>query len=562
MKSLRFESLTLISLSERRARIFQFNPATNLILGENHTGKSSLLKSLYWTLGADPATISEDWQNLSVLSILSFATDSGEKGTFTRQGKRFKIFNHKKECIFETASISKALANYAAQYFDISLLLTSRSGDSIVPPPAFLFLPFYIDQDKGWSAPWSSFSSLAQFSDWKDDVIKFHTGQRNNDFYALSAEKQSANSRLEEFIKERAALKAALDRLRKKIGSLPLSFDRIAYQQAVSKLLAEINKVQLQREALVSQLGEINNKSVILGQQVSIAQSALSEIDKDYKYVKTIHSETVLCPTCGTQHDNDFHNKFALVDTAEDYREFLANNFANVESLRTRSQSIVKEIGSTNAIIASLELALTVKKGKIRLADVIEAEGAKKARSILQVQLVDYDDQIRRLDGEIADISRRIAAIEDKKRISAINEYFWQSYDENLKKLAVFKVILRGRTRIPTTVKDTGSEQPRAVLAYNFAIISTLEKFASTPSFPIVIDSPLQQDQDPTNAQRILQFISDRDNKSSQIFVGSVSTHNVKFSGVEITLTQKYSLLQSEFYDDALSMAAEYAGLI
>ena len=562
MKSLRFESLTLISLSECKARIFQFNPTTNLILGENHTGKSSLLKSLYWTLGADPATISEDWQNLSILSILSFVTDSGERGTFTRQGKRFKIYNELKECVFETVSISKGLANYCADYFDVSLLLTSRGGDSVVPPPAFLFLPFYVDQDKGWTSPWSSFSSVAQFSDWKDDVIKFHTGQRNNDFYALSAEKQLANTTLEELIKEREALKAALDRLQKKIGSLPLSFDRNAFQQAVSKLLSEMNKVQLQREELVKQLGEINNKSVLLGQQISIAQSALSEIDKDYKFVKTIYSERVSCPTCGTQHENDFHNKYALIDTAEEYRAFLAINLTNIENLKTRSQAIIKEIGSTNAIITNLEAALTVKKGKIRLADVIEAEGAKKARSILQAQLIDYDGQIRRLDGEIAELSRQISAIEDKKRISQINEYFWQSYEKNLTDLAVFKVVVRARTRIPTTVKDTGSEQPRAVLAYTFAIISTLEKFASTPSFPIVIDSPLQQDQDSNNAQRVLKFISDRNNKNCQLFVGSVSAHDINFSGIEINLTQKYSLLQSEYYEKAFAIAREYIGLV
>lgn len=55
MKSFRFESIWLLSHNEKRARRITFHPRRNLVLGTNHTGKSTLVKSLFMTLGATPA---------------------------------------------------------------------------------------------------------------------------------------------------------------------------------------------------------------------------------------------------------------------------------------------------------------------------------------------------------------------------------------------------------------------------------------------------------------------------------------------------------------------------
>ncbi|WP_457094139.1 AAA family ATPase, partial [Microvirga sp. P5_D2] len=57
MKRLLFERLELLSLSERKARTVEFHPRLTVITGENGVGKSSVIKSLYWTLGAAPAVM-------------------------------------------------------------------------------------------------------------------------------------------------------------------------------------------------------------------------------------------------------------------------------------------------------------------------------------------------------------------------------------------------------------------------------------------------------------------------------------------------------------------------
>ena len=47
MRNFRFESICLLSQSEQRARKVTFDRRLNLIVGRNHTGKSSLIKSLF-----------------------------------------------------------------------------------------------------------------------------------------------------------------------------------------------------------------------------------------------------------------------------------------------------------------------------------------------------------------------------------------------------------------------------------------------------------------------------------------------------------------------------------
>ena len=48
MKNLRLQTLYLVSDQEKAARIVKFDPHKTVVLGENDTGKSCLIKSIYW----------------------------------------------------------------------------------------------------------------------------------------------------------------------------------------------------------------------------------------------------------------------------------------------------------------------------------------------------------------------------------------------------------------------------------------------------------------------------------------------------------------------------------
>ena len=98
MKNLKFRSLLLLSKKERAARRIAFHPKTTLILGENDTGKSSLIKAIYATFGADPAVIHPDWKSLGVASMVEFDID----GTTYRLLRSSSIFAKQRRSSFRS----------------------------------------------------------------------------------------------------------------------------------------------------------------------------------------------------------------------------------------------------------------------------------------------------------------------------------------------------------------------------------------------------------------------------------------------------------------------------
>ena len=87
MKKLIFESIILISHKEKRARKESFHPHKNLIVGKNHTGKSSLLKTLYLTLGARPKGKLQQWDE-NTASIVNLSIDNKKFTILYQQGNR------------------------------------------------------------------------------------------------------------------------------------------------------------------------------------------------------------------------------------------------------------------------------------------------------------------------------------------------------------------------------------------------------------------------------------------------------------------------------------------
>jgi hypothetical protein len=97
-------------------------------------------------------------------------------------------------------------------------------------------------------------------------------------------------------------------------------------------------------------------------------------------------------------------------------------------------------------------------------------------------------------------------------------------------------------------IKDTGSDQPRAILAYDLAFLSTIEKFSSSIMAPIVIDSPNQQDQDAKNAKAMISLIFSELPENGQLILGTVSLHGEKVAGKLIRLNDKLRLLKKQNY--------------
>ena len=113
-----------------------------------------------------------------------------------------------------------------------------------------------------------------------------------------------------------------------------------------------------------------------------------------------------------------------------------------------------------------------------------------------------------------------------------------------------------GFSDIPLSIKAQGSDTPRALLAYYYAILYTAKEFTTLPLFPLIIDSPNQQDQDATNRHKIIKFIFENTPDEYQLILGTVDLHGVDYDGHTISPGKKLKLLDQDEYDDCYGVIA------
>jgi predicted GTPase len=91
MKNFLFENIWILSYKDQRARAIQFHRHKNLVVGRNHTGKSSLIKTLFRTLGAKPQGVLEQWDD-NTISVVEFLIDQKRYRAIHQRGHR-ALFN-------------------------------------------------------------------------------------------------------------------------------------------------------------------------------------------------------------------------------------------------------------------------------------------------------------------------------------------------------------------------------------------------------------------------------------------------------------------------------------
>jgi hypothetical protein len=121
----------------------------------------------------------------------------------------------------------------------------------------------------------------------------------------------------------------------------------------------------------------------------------------------------------------------------------------------------------------------------------------------------------------------------------------------NLHELSVPDLSAKEMADVTAQIRTQGSDQPRALLGYGMAILELMRKRSSSVFCPIIIDSPIQQEQDVPNHERIVKFIRDRLPEDAQLILGIVDDKGVDFGGAVIRLSDKRSMLREEEFDAA-----------
>ncbi|MBZ5503998.1 MAG: hypothetical protein LAO78_00800 [Acidobacteriia bacterium] len=547
MNHFKLHELLLLSEKEQKARKITFHPQATVLTGSNETGKSSIIKSVFQTLGADPAKVSPEWKSAGVFSLLKVEV-AGVILHFFRHLQAYAVFDENGALLYTFTSVSREVGPYLANLVNFHISLITKTNVKITPPPpAFFFLPFYIDQDKSWDSSWAGFANLGYIKDYKKNMAEYHTGIRPNRFYELSTKRAALKTTIAEIEARVKVIKGVLSRLRTQFSNSEFDVDTHAFEAEIDKLVHEAQALLKAENELKSQLSELGEYRNQLLNQRQVVQSALSELQADYE-LAVDSAAYVECPSCGQEYANSFVERFELAKDQDQLSEFLADmesEIAKTETKIAKAREQFKENAASAAIISDL---LNTKKEEVTLRTVTLNVGRREAAAEFDKTIAEENEELAKYLLKQNEISKELKSLDDKARKKEIIGYYANHLQSFLTKLHVSNVGPEAYKAVTADLAKMGSAKPRALLAYFFAILHTAYKYSEAAFCPIVIDSPQQQEQDKNNLRAMLELMRDQRPNQSQLLLGIVDDLGVDFSGTRIELTEKFNVLRKADY--------------
>lgn len=562
MKNLFISELLLLSQIEKKAKKVVFQGNRTLIFGKNDTGKSSLIKSIYRALGAE-TPLHPNWKKANVTSLIKFRVDSNSYSVL-RRGKTFAIFDAQGLLIEKFDSVTKGLGLFLAKIFGFRIELPNTSGEFITPPPAYLFLPFYIDQDESWSQSWNSFLNLKQIKSYREAMINYHAGLRPNEYYDLIKEKASHSKKISSLDNERMTMTGVMNEINKKLAVTDFNINIESFKEDVNKLLNELEQLKQRENKLKNSLIGLFDESASLQSQISIVKHAIQESKEDFEFATALVDEEIECPTCGYHYTNSFADRFHIAQDEQRCSELLESLELHLLTVQTKIKLENRSLNDSNLEAKSIKSILESNKETVKFQDLLYNLGREELRNLFNERRQELNQEIQNLDTKSKTLAKQIKALSKKERKDGIINDFKTMFSKFLEDLEVNSISEIDYSKITTKIesKETGSSRPRALIAYYFTFFYLIQKYSTSTYCPIIIDSPNQQAQDIEHIDKILKFINLNQPQNTQMILGLEELYGVDFDCQVIELKNKRSLLQQDEFNSVFEELSPFLNQI
>ncbi|ADY29547.1 hypothetical protein Celly_1723 [Cellulophaga lytica DSM 7489] len=576
MLNLKFKRLLILSNSTKSANQFEFSETLNLITAvDNSVGKSTLVKLLFWGIGCEP-TLDTNWSTTDSKTIVEFSVDTNDY-TVKRYKNQISL-KIKDEDFVDYEKITGEYSQKVAEILEFKALLPNRStGLMETPPPAFYFLPFYIDQKRSWSKAWDNFEKLEQYKNWRSTIVKYHVGLLTPKHFELEskkAEKKDTKNLVQSQIER---IETTLDVVEEYIPHITnATTETKEFELLTEEIKVDLKNLQEEQEKILSQLTSLNGDRVYLEQQQIITEKIISELDKDYKFtIENIEEDEIECPLCGVVHENSIINRTSIMTDKSQAENQLQSILTELDKINKKidnanfkldkaRESILKinekyVISEELPVSKHIENTNSVKRDDIEIKDfnfnqIIEnIAGNAIKKSVLndKIEKVNSVDTLKKDIRQLGKEQKGLITLEDIEKINNSFSSIFSDYIELLDAEAVNISSIESPLDYNKVIKEGGAaEGSRAILAYYLSIFTMVEEYGNEVKSALVIDTPNQQEQSDTNYEKIVNLLTNRTSKKTQILLCAMENeHLVQFKKKAkiITLTKDRLLLKSEY---------------
>lgn len=520
MKRLMIRKLIVISQSESRSLEVPFEKGLNIILGGNKTGKSSIIKSIFTTLGCECKRVEADWKKL-VSTYLLFFKYGERQFCIVRQDKKFQIFeniNNDFSCIIETNAFHE-YSNCLMDILEIKMPCISKDGKQFNITPPLLFRFQYIGQDEGWSKIADSFKNVAYIKDWKANTNKYVCGYLDDSYYALQAQKA-------EHILERDDKKKELNYNQNFVSRITSTLTRIEDIESVEDVTTDIELLLAKAEELRKLQFSYNAEMTVLENDIYINQHKLHivehnliETKKDIEYAMTQEDE-LICPFCGTIYSNGINEQLNITSDYAHCENLIAELKSSISVATKELEELKNKYNDVSVEIQSIEQKVQNTQELLSYSSFYKSKGQFEIYESCKRQLDVLQGEINSCVSKIAITDEKINEKKSKERSKDIREDIERYCRTLADAINVPKTFIKLRDFVQV-INRTGSETPRLVYMYQSALyLYNLERAYSPFNF-YVVDTPNQQGQDTENLGSIFKslelFLSDE----GQVIVGT-----------------------------------------
>lgn len=554
MKRLTIKKLIVISQSESRSLEIPFEKGLNIVLGGNKTGKSSIIKSIFTTLGCECKSIEGDWKKL-ISSYLLFFDYSEKQFCIVRQGKKFQIFEFSGDsysCVIETEAFHE-YSNCLMDILEINMPCISKDGKQFNVTPPLLFRFQYIDQDDGWSKIADSFRNAGYIKDWKANTNKYVCGYLDDAYYKLQAQKAEQALIKEDKKKELNYNQNFVSRISSTLNKMEdiQSVDTVTTN--IESLLAKTEELRKIHFSYNAEMTVLENDIFVNQHKLHTVEHNLAEAKKDIEYAMSQDDELV-CPICGTIYANGLDEQLNITS---DYAhcEKLIEELKSSISVSTKELEELKEKQkAVSAEIQSIEQQIQNSQELLSYSSFYKNKGQYEIYKSCEEQLGAIQKEIDYYVSKIALIDEKINEQKSKERSKNIREDI-ENYCRTLADaINLPKTFIQLRDFVQI-INRTGSETPRLVYMYQSALYLYNLNRAYSPFNFFVFDTPNQQGQDAENLESIFKSLELFLSKEGQVIVGTERETGLeeKASNV-ITLKEKRRCLNTINYEKHLEL--------
>ena len=539
------KSLLIADYENEKANKFVFSDSANLIVSStNGEGKSSLVKSIYYSLGANLKSFPKGWNADNFIFQLEVFID-GNEFLIKRHNKVISVLDNNEVKLFE---------NFAEYYLwfqeklKMRLELVNKSSDkaSLASVEA-LFSPMYIDQDKAWDGKLfkDSFESLGRYksNDFPKNVFDYYLGISDSQIVDKESKKNEYLRQLELVNGRINQVQSVYKTYRTKnkiTETVPKDFKDL--QKELDFYITETDKFSIK---ITDKTGELSKEKInldILNQDLEELKKLSSKIKERFSEIR---HECVYCHSILTRQQS--LTRLELED--------------NELAIKSRIDSISQQIIKSKRIVQEKEEAIKQLQEQFnqyherltelkQLSDIDEYVNQNVLSELKKLEIQETSEKSN-LDKLIGDITKEIRML--KKELNQRAKTIEGDYEALKNELS----ILIGSTGITDKkfrnfdkLKGSGTNLNKDLLVI-FLVYMNLIDSKSITSLPFAIDSFVKNETDEKVLKKMFDAINSKFlSLKSQTFF-SIIRDNLKYVDSKVNQVNIESpLLKREYYSD------------